>query len=130
MIKLFLPIIVFSFLASCLTSRETESFVYETKEFNFNSSLKLEVLHFRLANKNEAKNGIASLFICKKFKTNELVKVISTCTHSAIKKQTYVRLYDCNQELNDTIYVVSDKDLEKKYVGLPIFFGLLATPVE
>lgn len=130
MIKTLLSLTIIGILISCSTTRITEYVKYESKVFNTFSSLELELIDFKLANQDGIKKGYASLYICKVYKSDKIVKIVSTCTNVKFKKQTYLRLYECRKELKDTICVASDRDLETKYNNVPIFFGKIAIPME
>lgn len=132
MIKKIIFIFAIIFFISCSAVKKVDYYKYKTNDFESLpiTSLKLTLVDIKLATQRDSNKGYASLYICKEYRSDKLIKVVSTCTHVDFKIGIYFRLYICDMELKDALLVASDSILESKYDGLPTYFGLLGIPIE
>lgn len=129
MIKYLLAISIFYCFSSCSTMNQ-EYYKYDSKIFSSFTTIELIVLDYRLANKKDYKKGYGNIYLCKDYRTDKIVRIVSTCTDTKFPKETYVVLYECKGQLNNTILVASDKNWEELYRETPVYFGKVAVPVE
>ena len=97
----------------------------DVNQINKFQPLDLIILDYVIDCLNTKSSQSKSVFVCKNVYSNEVIKVINTCSNYHYNKGQRVSLFKCNIPNKQKILVTTNTKIENKYKNLPIYLAEL-----
>jgi hypothetical protein len=123
-----LIIFLLTMCMACSEESNIKYFEYNFKNMQSNISLNLQVIDSKNVKRSDGSENYCSMYICKLYGSDKLIKVVSPCTNVKFPMYTFVKMMSCKEDHKDLLMVASTDFLENRVNNLPVYFGRLAIP--